>query len=69
MSKALVRAGQRGRAASGVSTWPDTSSARAPRLHQRGLANADGRSPLKYFLVSLFLGPVVTIGTSGGNVA
>jgi hypothetical protein len=25
------------------------------------LANADGRSPLKYFLVSLFLGPFVTL--------
>jgi hypothetical protein len=25
------------------------------------LANADGRSPLKYFLASLVLGPVVTI--------
>ena len=25
------------------------------------LANLDGRSPLKYFLVSLLLGPIVTI--------
>jgi len=25
------------------------------------LANADGRSPLKYFLASLLLGPLVTI--------
>ena len=25
------------------------------------LANIDGRSPLKYFLGSLFLGPIITI--------
>ena len=30
-------------------------------LINAALANADGRSPLKYFLASLFLGPIVTI--------
>jgi len=29
------------------------------------LANADGRSPLKYFLASLFLGPIVTLVLAG----
>jgi hypothetical protein len=30
-------------------------------LINAALANIDGRSPLKYFLGSLFLGPIITI--------
>lgn len=34
-------------------------------LINAALANVDGRGPLKYFLGSLFLGPIVTLVLAG----